>query len=71
MISYYTLLKLSVEEIQAIHPHKIVVDEFHNVHMAALNYILLRLQDANPYVQVLYASKSIKRKPLDTINTIL
>ena len=56
MISYQTLLKMSDDEVRAIHPDKMVLDEFHRTGAELWGPSLQRLLDANPNTQVLGAS---------------
>lgn len=56
MISYQSLLRMTDEEVLAIHPDKMVLDEFHRTGADLWGPSLLRLLNANPNAQVLGAS---------------
>lgn len=56
MISYQSLLNMTDEEVLAIHPDKMVLDEFHRTGAELWGPSLLRLLDANPNTKVLGAS---------------
>ena len=55
-ISYQALLRMTDEEVLAIHPDKMVLDEFHRTGAELWGPSLQRLLDANPHTQVLGAS---------------
>lgn len=56
MVSYQALLKMTDEEVQAIHPDKMVLDEFHRTGADQWGPSLQRLLAANPHTQILGAS---------------
>ena len=56
MISYQALLYMTQEEIQTIHPDKIVLDEFHRTGADLWGPALQQLLDVNPNTKVLGAT---------------